>query len=253
MTLIVGAVDGETVTITGDSKVTYDDDPIRTARLFDEALPKVLILRDRLAVGIAGPGPARMIEDLLDRRDDDIVDVLGHLRTERDGAFVVGALDRAHLWEVRDGKIIDVPAGQHAWAGDEGAFRDFETLASAWPPGTDEYFRLKSSMDQFVGPLGRAKSVGGFGITATSGSGQFRYASAPFTIFGTDNLLDTYSGRVIPGGGDTPGALGIYIQRAEAGRLFPEGQPTRGVKIVAPDTRSFIDRAHADFGQTLVD
>ncbi len=251
MTLIVGAIDGDAVTITGDTKVTYDEDPIKTASLFDEALPKVILLRDNLAVGVAGAGPARMIEDLLEHRDDDIIEVLGHLRSERDGAFVVGALGPAQLWEVRDGKVIEVPSGQRAWAGDETAFRDFEKLADAWTPGTDEYFRLKSSMDQFVGPLGRSKSVGGFGITAISESGVFRYAPAPFTIFGTDDVLDVYSGRVIPGDVPTPGAVGIYVERAGAGRLFTQDRTATGVKIVAPDRAAFIREAFEQHGQAL--
>jgi hypothetical protein len=251
MTLIVGALDGTSVTITGDTKITYDEDAIKSARLFDEALPKIVLLRDNLAVGVAGAGPQRMIEDLVKVRDADLVDVLDHLRAERDGDFVVGALNPARLYEVRGSTVTPAPSAQRAWAGDGNAFEEFESLAASWLAEDDEFTRLKTSMDSVVS-RGRTNSVGGFALTARTDDGRFRFIPTAFTIFGVDDLLDTYEGQVLPGDGPTPGALGIYVSRAEVGRLFTHERPFEGIKIAAPDRATFADRAFAEFGQTLL-
>ena len=251
MTLIVGAIDGNSVTVTGDTKLTYDDDGIRSARLFDEAFPKVVLLRDNLAIGVAGEGPERIVEDLMYLRDAELFDVLGHLRAERDGDFVVGVLNPARLYEVRDGHITPIDAPRHAWAGDGHAFDDFEKLAARWPSEVDEFTRLKTSMDQAVSPLGRVKSVGGFGITARAEQGAFRFIPTQFTIFGTDNLFDTFEGQVLPGAGSTPGAVGIYVSRAGVGRVFTHERPFEGHKIVSPDRATFAAIALHEYGQTL--
>jgi hypothetical protein len=250
MTLIVGAIDGESVTMTGDTKVTFDEDAIKSARLFEEALPKIVLLRDNLAVGVAGAGPRRMIEDLMMVRDADLLDVLDHLCAERDGDFLVGALNPSRLYEVRVGKITAVPEGQHAWAGDGRAFDDFEKLAASWPPDDDELTRLKTSMDSIVS-LGRSNSVGGFALTARTHEGRFRFLPTTFTIFGEVDMFDTYEGQVLPGAESTPGALGIYVNRGHVGQLYTHEHPFVGRKIQARDRGIFAARALSEHGQTL--
>lgn len=251
MTLIAAAIDGTSVAIVGDTKITFDDDAIRSARLFEEALPKLVLLRDELIVGIAGAGPARMIEDLVAHRDDDLLDLLDHLRSERDGDFVVGALSPARLWRVRDGRVERVQPPAYAWAGDEEAFNRLRDLAGSWGPDVAEDFRLMSSMDQLVSPLGRFPTVGGFGILAAATDEGFRFAPSNFTIFGTTNILDSYSCRILPGMTPTPGALGIFATGAGAGRLFTHEQPWVGIKVLAADADYFAERAKSEYGQTL--
>lgn len=252
MTLIAAAIEGNSVAVVGDTKISFDDDAIRSARLFQEALPKLVLLREELIVGVAGPGPARMIEDLVGHRDDDLFDVIQHLRTEREGDFVVATLSPARLWRVRDGRVEPVEPPSYAWAGDEEAFNRLRDLAGSWGPDVDEACRLKSSMDQLVSPLGQFPSVGGFGILAAATDEGFRFAPSSFTIFGTTNFLDSYRGRILPGKAPTPGALGIYATDAGVGRVFTHDQPWAGIRILAPDADSFAELAESEHGQALL-
>ena len=254
MTLIVGAFEDASVTITGDTKITYDEDAIRTSRLFDEALPKIVLLRDDLAVGVAGEGPHRIIEDLVKVRDADGSDVLDHLRVERDGDFIVGALHPARIYQVSGGKITPVTESEHAWVGDGSSYNSFRHLAETWVPGDDEFTRLKTSMDSLVARGRSQATVGGYALTVRTDAGRFRFVPTSFTIFGdtVDSFFDTYEGQVLPGDDPTPGALGIYMSRAGVGRLFTHERPFEGVKILAVDRAAFAARALNDYGQILL-
>lgn len=253
MTLIVGAVEDTSVTITGDTKITFDEDAIKSARLFDEALPKIVLLRDELAVGVAGEGPHRMIEDLVKVRGASVGEVLEHLRAERDGDFVVGRLNPARLYVVRGGRVAEVPEGEHAWVGDGSAYGIFKNLADSWISEDDEFTRLKTSMDSVVA-RGRSRTVGGFALAARTDNDRFRFIPTAFTIFGdtAEDLFDTYEGQVLPGNDPTPGALGIYLGRAGVGRLFTHERPFEGIKILARDRATFAALARSEYGQSLL-
>lgn len=253
MTLIVGVIEGSSVTVTGDTKITYDEDAIKTASLFEEALPKIVLLRDDLAVGVAGEGPCRIIEDLMKVRDAGLADVLDYLRAERNGDFVVGALNPSRLYRVHRAGITEFPEFRHAWVGDGNAYDIFENLASSWVPDDSEFIRVKTSMDSLVA-RGSNRTVGGFALTAHAPDGRFRFVPTTFTIYGdtTENFLDSYAGQLLPGDGLTPGALGIYVSSAGSGRLFTHERPFEGIKILAPDRATFASRAFSEHGQMLL-
>ena len=57
MSLVVGEIHDGRISFVADTKVTYAGDDRSTRRVFENAFPKVLILRDDLCVGLAGNDP----------------------------------------------------------------------------------------------------------------------------------------------------------------------------------------------------
>lgn len=270
MTLIAAVQDGDSITIVSDTKVTYKESAIDTARVFKLALPKILLLRDNLAVAIAGEGPIEIARRLMPHRDESLYDVLAHLRDEEGGGFIVASLESPGLWVVADRDVRSITAGEVALEGDRSAFEGFERDFRSWGddhPGT----RLLMAMDRIVGPLGVHESIGGYCLAASSSSGAFRFTSRQTTIapriehrsaisLTADDVRlrmqaprdasDWCQVQVLGGTEHTPGAVGIFVQQAEAGRLYPHDRTFEGDDISAPHAEAFIEEARRR-GQVL--
>lgn len=271
MTLVVGVIDGHAVHLVGDTKVTYDEDAVRTARVFTEAVVKIVLLRDDLAVGVSGDYPRETIEDLLKFRNSAPEVVVNHLERVAHGDYLVAALHPPRLWTVTDRASEAATEGALAWVGDQEAYTHFTRLFDS-TAGEPTPSRLRSSMHNLVSPIGPVATVGGFAVAASSTSGAFRFLAGTFTIApraianasinssgnvvlritARNNLSDWFSGSTHPGKDATPGALGIYIHGAKAGVLFSHSQPHLAVTIPASDPERFVAAAEASCGQRLV-
>src|SRR5687767_12911799 len=81
VTLVVAGIHDGGISMVADTKITYDDDPARTLQVFTEALPKLVIVTDDLAVGYAGVGPRFLLDQVVSVRDLPLAELLAHLQT----------------------------------------------------------------------------------------------------------------------------------------------------------------------------
>jgi len=272
MTLIAAVADDSGVTIASDTKITFVDDALASARVFTLALPKIVLLRDDVAVAISGERPTELVRRLIDLRNEELGEIVGNLRTVPDAGFIVVALGGPSIWTVGDGRVTSVPAGELALEGDPAAFSDFRRLFTASlavvPPGV----ALVDAMDHLTGPLGQHPSVGGFDLAAGTTDGALRFLSRSTTIAPRADepaqvIIDDpstlrirvslpvgeshwYQSLVLAGRGNTPGAIGIYVEQAEHGRLFTHDRPYESIGISAPTARDFV-RLALEHGQEL--
>ncbi|WP_433952802.1 hypothetical protein [Curtobacterium flaccumfaciens] len=273
MSLVEAGIDDDgRVIMVADTKVTWPQDEARGRHPFKSAVPKIVILRPDLAVGLTGEDPERVLEDLVSHRDSDVADLLDHLTTLPQNGFVVAALQPPRLVWVGDGKVEERSSPPRAWDGDSAGHERFRSLELDWGDGVSLGFKLMSSMDSLV-QWGQVASVGGFSLAVT-GSDQsgFRFVPREFTVF--PDLRDAtltvddekamsisasfdasagssvFQARIVPGSRSTPGALGIWVPGAETGLVFAEDSPHVRIKLEASSFSDFLDLA-AGRGQSL--
>ena len=128
MSLVVAAIhDDDQVTMVSDTKVSFfhpdgQPDDAKTRRTYFEALPKIVLLRPDLIVGVTGDSPHEAVNDVVGHRDDTVEDLVAHLATMTSSGFVVAALRPARLWSIDDGRIDDRTPIRRAWSGDRDAY-----------------------------------------------------------------------------------------------------------------------------------
>ena len=121
-----------------DTKVSffYPDgrpDDGRTRRTYFEALPKIVLLRPELMVGVTGDSPHEVIADVVTHRKDPVENLLDHLATMTSAGFVVAALQPARLWSVGGGEIDDRTSVRRGWSGGQHAYDIFRASWDRWP------------------------------------------------------------------------------------------------------------------------
>ncbi|WP_030486117.1 hypothetical protein [Nocardioides aequoreus] len=250
MSLVVAAIhDDDRITMVSDTKVSffYPDgrpDDATTRRTYVEALPKIVLLRPDLMVGVTGDQPHEVIDDLIGHRADTIDDLLTHLAANTSAGFVVAALGPARVWHVEGGKIDDRTGVRRAWSGDRRAYDVFRTSWEQWPDGTDVPFLLSSSMQRLTS-FDPVASVGGFTLTAATYDDGFRFQPWVTTVFMSHHV------HVMPGQDPTRGALGLLIPETGVGLLFPHERPSAATRIGATTSRAVADLA-IHRGQRLI-
>ena len=232
----------------------HANDDARTRATFDEALPKIVLLRPDLAVGVTGDDPHRVIEALASLRDASIDDLLAHLVSQTSASFVVAALKPARLWMVSDGRVDERTTEVHrAWAGDRTAFNHFQARFHDWPDDTDVPFRLLSSM-QWLTSFEAVESVGGYSVRVATVDGGFEFVAdwsfvGPWMLEAAMSVSDSGASlrATVPAGGDatthrivllpgadpTRGALGLLIPEASVGLIFPHEQPWEPLRVAS--------------------
>lgn len=270
MSLTVAAIhDDSLITLVADTKVTWDGDEAKNRQTFANAMPKIVLLQQDVAVGVTGKDPDRVIEELVRRRDLPVEALLDLLARTPSAAFVVAALDPARLWMVADGDVDDRTEIRRAWAGDQSAYEMFQQRALEWPDGTETPFILLSSM-QWLTSFNPVPSVGGYTLRAGSGDGRFGFLADQAWVGpwltelvqpvdsqsvvlsvppGGDS--STHHVLLLPGTGATTGALGIFIPETAVGLLFTHDRPWEAVRVDATDSRRFIESAFLSHKQTL--
>lgn len=251
MTLVVAGAEDGTITLVADTKITWEDDAIKTASIFEEALTKIVLLRDDLAVGLAGEFPDRVIKSMMKVRHRPLDQVLEALREDDRCDFLVASLEPLSIWRVARGRVEEYDLSYRTHIGDPDAFSRFQYLYDGWIPGDPQVEKMRTSMDQITSILGPSPFVGGFATTVNNRSGAFRFQPREFAVAG-NTQFDGFHGLQLPGADPTPGASAIYIPRAKVGRVFRHEDPSSGVKVRADTVEKFAAAAHDDLGQTLM-
>lgn len=136
MSLVVGEIHDGRISLVADTKVTHAGDDRSTRHVFENAFPKLLILRDDLCVGLAGNDPEGVAESLLAVRSEPVEQVLSiaealvHasfggaslvplrplLDTTEYEAYVIDCARRQHDHEPNS----PAPSARHIWAAGSG-------------------------------------------------------------------------------------------------------------------------------------
>lgn len=280
MSLVVASVheDGP-ITLVADTKVTlYHRDgrtlnDHATRHIFEHALPKLVIMRPDLAVGVTGANPHSATEQLIARRDDGVEEILQFATTLTSSGLVVAALHPARLWHVADGHIYHRTNRGIAWDGSQGAFEIFCSKRDEWPPGMEQEFLLMSSM-QFLTSFNPVPSVGGYALGVHVGDSGFEFFGYP-TVIGPSPLIVTAAQRtdetvriefeppddlaaasgfrlqILPGRPPTQGALGLLLPEARLGLLFTHERPWEVCRFAVNTADALASHALAQHGQHL--
>ena len=279
MSLVVASIhDDDRVTMVCDTKVTFFDraghvDEAKTRRTYFEALPKIVLLRPDLLVGITGDEPHEAIEDLIARRHQPLGDLIDHMATVSSTGYVVATLNPARLWNVDQGYIEERTAIRRAWSGDQSAYDHFRSRWAEWPEGTDVPFLLTSSM-QSLTSFDPVSSVGGITLSASSQEDGFHFDPG-FTFVGPPYLqldgvtsiddtvtlrasvpeggdLTTHRVFVLPGADPTRSALGILIPESGTGLLFRHSRPWEPTSVDTTSSATLVERAAELHQQNLI-
>lgn len=278
MSLVVASIhDGDRITMVSDTKVSFFDreghaDEARTRRTYFEALPKIVLLRPDLMVGVTGDDPEDAIEDLVAHRNDQPEALAHHLAQLTSAGFVVAARNPSRLWSISGGVVDDRTQVGRAWSGDRAAYDIFRQTWEKWPDGLDVPFLLTSSM-QFLTSFGQVPSVGGFTLVATTYDDGYRFQ--PWTNFVGPSRLQLDSVRlagdaatlqaavppggdptthlvhIIPGNDPTRGALAIFIPQTGVGLLFRHARPWSAQQLEASTPGELVATIAERFGEAL--
>ncbi len=273
VTLVVAQKHDGGISLVADTKITYKfDDESRTRKVFEEALPKLMILRDDLVVGITG-AVEEALQQLIELRDQPIGDLLETLTSINYASFVVATLDPApQLWKVNAGSTEERTSIGRCWTGDHDAYEIFQQRYSEWPDKTGSVLRLMSSM-QWLLAFDPIPSVGGYLTRVATTSEGFRFVADSVTVgpwflhcqnqATPDGLTLTFS---VPPGGDpngyqvlpavgrppTAGALAYYVPQAGVAWLFCQESPWERVTLKTDSMTGLVESAAENYGQTLV-
>jgi hypothetical protein len=280
MSLVVAAIhDGDRITMVSDTKISFFDreghaDEARNRRTYFEALPKIVLLRPDLMVGVTGDDPDDAIKDLVGHRNDQPEAIADHLVKLTSAGFVVAARNPSRLWSIGGGVVDERTQVGRAWSGDRAAYDIFRQAWEKWPAGLGVPFLLTSSM-QFLTSFGPVASVDGFTLVATAYDDGFRFQ--PWTNFVGPSRLQLDSVRVagdaaalqavVPPGGDpsthlvhilpgkdpTRGALAIFIPQTGVGLLFQHARPWSAQRVRASTPGELVATVAERFGEALTE
>lgn len=279
MTLIVAGIHDDHIAMVADTKITFPDrvkgvDEQRTRRVFDEPLAKIVIVRDDLAVGVAGEDPHRVIENLVADRRAAVDDVLALLASTPETAFVVASKNPLQLWEIKSGAVEDVTARCRGWAGSHDGYEAFQRAMLDPQIASDHVcVKLMKSM-QHLTSFGYIDAVGGTTFKVKLFPEGFRHVPL-FSWVGPHylevesvRLLDgkllvtmvvpdgvdgsIYQVIVVPGTDPTPEAVGLLIPQAGRGLIWTKDEPWKEVVVAAGSVEEFVATALSETGTSLL-
>lgn len=261
MTLVAGIAYDGGLTLVSDTKLSFKKDTVASSRVFENAMNKIALLSDDVAVAISGTNAPLMQERLFALDDTSPLAVMDHLKSESEGGFLLAARGNPTIFAVREGAVDLIPKGDLALEGSESGFPAFQALVRSGAHLFHPSENLRASMDSMVQGVHRHPDVGGFVLTVSETREGFRYLAGHSRIAppiteenghlvapaGRSDWLDV---MILAGAGATPRAVGVYIAQARQGRLFPQNAPHRATVLTGETQEEFIENA-ADLGQTL--
>lgn len=260
MTLVVAALSPDEVVMVADTMITFRDSPpdpnqhpvsrLLDPKVYQDSLPKIVLLDGGLAVGYAGADPVSQLRRLTGLRGASREVVLAVLETFHEAEFVVLSVeDGPRLWQVRDQKAVEYTLSCITWAGDEAAWATFwENWQGMSEISQDLPFLAQSSL-QSLRMKALHPTVGGFLTRIAHTSDGFRYLANPEMVVASYPPLQIVN---FVGTGDTFGALGYLLLPAGWGIVFRHAQPWDPIVIRAATAEQFIEIALAEHGENLV-
>ena len=215
-------------------------------------MPKALVVRDDLAVAVAGPDPKERLSLACHLGSVDVLtphDLENRLAAEyKDGEFLIASLMEGNrrLLQIRAGQVVEIEDNSGpTWIGDATAFSRFEELLQNPPDLGPSWLALFTSMQSVVMTPVPESLVGGHVLGVVEHEGRFRYYRMPTTIL-TDGVTRM---DVLIGTDGTPRAVGLFVDRARAGVLW-RADPWTDEVIGADSIDDFVQKARG-FGQSL--
>lgn len=279
MTLIVAKMHNEDrgLSLVGDTKITDElGDETWNRQVFRHAIPKIRILRDDLAVGMAGGNPQLAIPRLNALRNLPTEAVLSALADESHASFVVAALGVSRrLWTVRNGEVQDRQHVGRAWVGDPEANEVFtQRTAELATASRDQStkFLLIGAMQSLLA-FGEVETVGGYATRVSATDDGFRFGCdssgvGPDLVHGVvDSTRDGstlglltppdvastgYDLQVLAGVPPTIGALACLIPEAATAWLFRDHDPWVAQTVTLTSLTELVRWAAEEHGQYLV-
>jgi hypothetical protein len=274
VSLVVAQIHDGGISLVADTKITHTLDETWTRQVFKNALPKLVILRDDVAVGITGDNPENVLRRLVGLRSQPVEDLLGAMTNIDYASFVVAVQDPSpQLWKVSDGSTEERSSVGRCWAGDHDAYEFFQQRYHEWPEKMGSAFRLMSSM-QWLLNFNPVESVGGYLTRVATTSNGFRFVADPMTVgpwfleglgqampHGSRLALHVPSGgdpngyQILPAVGRPPtaGALAYYIPQTGVSWLFCHESPWEAVALKTDSMPELIESAGTNHGQILTD
>lgn len=272
MSLVVAETVGSSLHLVSDTKVTFTGDDTRTRRTFENVLPKLVILRDDLCVGVAGNDPVGSIESLVSARTRPLRDLVELTTAMPHASFIIASSGPpAKLIQTVNGESTDQTELGRAWIGDSDGYEIFQRAYHSWPMGVDADIRLMSSLQHLLS-FPQVNTIGGLLCRVVSSSAGFRFLRersvvGPEILIGSVEVGDgalrahlvpppfgdrtSLSVDLLPGTGSTPGAIGYFIGEASLGLLFPQSSPTVAVSIKATTKDGFAELSNLEHDQHL--
>lgn len=273
MTLVVAQIHDGGMSLVGDTKITRLGDDAYSRQVYVNACPKIAILRDEVAVGVAGSDPRHVFEELVAIRDQPIDVLLDAMSSMHYASFVVGVLGSVpQVWSVDEGVVEERTAVGRCYAGDLEAYEHFEEQRASSPESLGVAFSLMASM-QYLLRYKVVDSVGGFLVrVATTDEGSFRFVRdqenvAPDLLNAmireaVSNLnivltvpegADPHGYQILPAVGEPPtiGALAYCMPEAGMSWLFRHESPWMAQEIPTGSPSELVRLAGEDHGQAL--
>lgn len=244
MSLVVAAVELPGIYAAAETQLTWTGDPERTGQIWTQPWRKLHILRHDLFVGITGSAIFEASEHLVRAAQSGTAESVEWAAADLETCdVVVGALDPLRLVRVRFGERLDMTGEGSTWAGDPEAYERFQQLASP-AFGSPAELGLQAPM-QSLAALHRTETVGGYVTQVVTADGGFRYRATPIAILGGVEAC------VLPGGGDTPGAMAIHVPRHRTGYVYCQDTPWLPTEVPAARCEDVVAFARDARGQDL--
>jgi hypothetical protein len=244
MSLIVAGIGARGgVHAVAETKITWGEDPTRTAQVWRNPWRKLLILRPDLMIGVTGSGYEESCQHLVDAAQHGTAEHVSWAAADLiDSDVIVASLNPLRLMRTRFGERLDETESGRAWAGDELAYEKFQTLESPAFGGVEE-LGLQAPM-QSLANFERHASVGGYTLRVDTDEDGFRFTPTPMVVPGQ------FEACVLAGTSSTPGAFGIHLPRSGVGYLYSQERPWEPIEIRAEACEDIVEAA-GTYGQVL--
>ncbi|MEU8003207.1 hypothetical protein AB0B66_18780 [Catellatospora sp. NPDC049111] len=283
MSLVVAQIHDGRISLVADTKITDYNDVTKTRRVLTNAVPKILILRERVAVGITGDNHHLVLQKLVEIRDEPLAVLREQMheiavRWDSHGSvvsFVLAGMEpEAQLWEIGPDTAEERTAYNRAWAGDLAAYNYFRQRFDESATGyysSDMGWRLLSSM-QWLTSFNVVESVGGFVTRACFTGESFKFIG-DFAIVGPWLMemireetpegaklalrpprgIDPRGYQVFTATGRTPtiSALAYFVPQARRAWLFRHETPWESVGLNVSSLAELLAVGASEYGQNL--
>lgn len=266
MTLVAGCRFASGILLVGDTKITHSSERTTAESVVEAPFPKVVLLSEDIAVGVAGLDPRAHVKNLTSLRGEPAESVLDYATSQMEASFVVARLSGNEIWEIDQGNIDVVNGSDIATVGDSQSCKVFGANLARWDEaGTPRHQGVVFSLSHMV-VMGGSSAVGGYMISAVGHEGKFRLSGiAQATIYpgeSTQQLaakgllpsdgLRIQDWQVLHGAGQTYAASAFFLASLQRAVLYTHESPWVGVDIAAASRSDLAQTAESRYSQAIM-